>query len=70
MNKRTGNKSTDSKNPETVNILSNIKISFGGKSVLGIIIVGILIVTLAVSGIEPETLSNLIRSLIEAFLGS
>lgn len=70
MNKRAGNKSTDSKTPVTVNILSNIKISFGGKSVLGIIIVGILIATLAVSGIEPETLSNLIRSLIEAFLGS
>ena len=70
MNKRTGNKSTDSKTPITVNILSNIKISFGGKSVLGIIIVGILLFTLVVSGVEPETLSSLIRSLIEAFLGS
>jgi hypothetical protein len=70
VNKRAGNKSTDSTTPITVNILSNIKISFGGKSVLGIIIVVILVFALAVSGIESETLSNLIRSIIDAFLGS
>ena len=70
MSKRTGNKSSDNKVPVTVNILSNIKISIGGKSVLGIIIIGIVITVLVVSGVESETLSNLIRSFIEAFLGA
>jgi hypothetical protein len=70
VNKRADNKSSDSKAPVTVNIFSNIRVSVGGKSVLGIIIVGVLLVVLDVSGIEPETLLNLIRSFIEAFLGS
>lgn len=64
------NKRTDKKTPVTVNILSNIKISLDGKSVLGTILAVVLLSALVVSGIESETLANLIRSLIRAFLGS
>jgi len=56
------------KNSVTVNIFSNFKISIDGKAV-PIFVMGMLIIaTLVVSGIEPETLQN-IRSLIEAWLG-
>ena len=64
------NKRTDKKTPVTVNILSNNKITLDGKSVLGTILAVVLLSALVVSGVESETLANLIRSLMGAFLGS
>ena len=56
------------KSSVSVNILSNIRISLDGKSTF-FIIIGIMIVTLVVSDVELETLSNIIH-LIRAFIGS
>ena len=64
------NKRTDNNVSVTVNILSNIKISLDGKSVLCIILAVGLFAALVVSGVESETLTNLIRSLIRALLDS
>jgi hypothetical protein len=72
MNKRADKKSAERKTPITVNIFSNNRISLDGKSVLFIILAAaIAIVTaLVVSGSGTETQSSLIRSLIDALLGS
>ena len=69
MNQKMDKKEADCKSTVTVNILNNIKVSVGGKAVLAIIL-SILFFALVVSGVEPETLSNLVHSLIEVFTGS